>query len=73
MIYYNIITTSLERGKDDDDVTDLKTYYFFVGYKCKRILFKETNLFKKKWNYYFTTSSDSVGLTVLVGFSLISV
>lgn len=28
MIYNNIITTSLERGKnDDDDVIDLKTYF----------------------------------------------
>jgi hypothetical protein len=32
MILQHIITTSLERGKDDDDdVIDLKTYSFFVG------------------------------------------
>lgn len=31
MILQNIITTSLERGKnDDDDVTDLKTFSFYL-------------------------------------------
>jgi hypothetical protein len=40
MIYYNIITTSLERGlNDDDDVIDLKTFFFFYSVQIYILLF----------------------------------
>lgn len=47
MILQNIITTSLERGKnDDDDVTDLKTFlfYFDVANLCSLFCKKQIKI-----------------------------
>ena len=46
MILHNIITTSLERGiNDDDDVIDLKTYFLFVGTKLCELIFNKQIFF----------------------------
>ena len=64
MILHNIITTSLERGiNDDDDVIDLKTYFFFVGTNL-------CELFPNKQIFFAKNIFNSFEIKALFGWSI---